>query len=151
MSEIVVTCSAHIYPTEDPAKVEKAIRNIFSEGSVKISRVNASDSLLVFENKGLECLDQMRRLLKRERIRDAARKILISCVKDRSIVFELNKQAAYAGHLSFSTSPNESPLGSISVKISASDPLALLDWLAPSTQSRGRLHIDAQHIFGQNG
>jgi hypothetical protein len=45
----------------------------------------------------------------------------------------LNKQVAFAGHVSFSKEVAESPLGPIKVKIESENPRDLIDWLTPKT------------------
>ncbi|MEJ2127090.1 MAG: RNA-binding domain-containing protein, partial [Candidatus Bathyarchaeota archaeon] len=80
---------------------------------------------------GLEGLTKLSNLLKREQILAAARKVLRSSITNSSITFYLNKQVAYAGHVSFCQQSGESPLGPITVKIDCEDPKKLIDWLAP--------------------
>jgi predicted RNA binding protein with dsRBD fold (UPF0201 family) len=46
------------------------------------------------------------------------------------ISFYLNKQVAFAGHISFSEESAESPLGPIRVNIETDSPEQLIDWLA---------------------
>ena len=41
----------------------------------------------------------------------------------------LNKQVAFAGHISFSAPEGESPLGPIRLSIEAQDPVDVIDWL----------------------
>jgi predicted RNA binding protein with dsRBD fold (UPF0201 family) len=72
-------------------------------------------------------------LLRRERILDAARKVLFRGIQGKKIVFYLNKQVAYVGHISFSQPYGESPLGPIRVEIQCDDPQSLIDWLTPKT------------------
>ncbi|MEM2108626.1 MAG: hypothetical protein QXL10_05020, partial [Candidatus Bathyarchaeia archaeon] len=74
-----------------------------------------------------------RDLLRQDRIRDAARKMLFEAMHGQTISFYLNKQAAFAGHVSFSEAEAESPLGPIIVAIKCDDPRRLIDWLAPRT------------------
>ena len=54
------------------------------------------------------------------------------------IVFFLNKQAAYAGHVSFSAPEGESPLGPIQVVIETENPEQVIDWLAGRPEGRKR-------------
>ena len=52
------------------------------------------------------------------------------------MVFFLNKQAAYAGHVSFSAPDGESPLGPIQVVLETENPEQLIDWLAGKPEER---------------
>ncbi len=45
------------------------------------------------------------------------------------IAFFLNKQVAFAGHVSFCEPEGESPLGPIRVVIEADDPAGIIDWI----------------------
>ncbi len=81
-------------------------------------------------------LGTLRSILVRDHIRDASRKALHHSLRDGTFSFCLNKQVAYAGHVSFSEAEAESPLGPIKVAIEADAPLQLLDWLAPRTSSK---------------
>ena len=93
-------------------------------------------SIMKLEKKGREALDKLFRTLRDEMILDAARKALFSSAKENVISFYLNKQAAFAGHISFCQPTGESPLGPISVQIRCRDPEALINWLAPSTPKK---------------
>ncbi|MFQ6074145.1 MAG: hypothetical protein ACE5KC_02885, partial [Candidatus Bathyarchaeia archaeon] len=90
-------------------------------------------SLLKAKAKGREGLTKLYNLLRRERIRDAARGVLYKGLSGNSITFCLNKQVAYAGHISFCQPVAESPLGPIKVQITCDNPKELIDWLAPKT------------------
>jgi len=132
MDEVEVQVEAEINPTEDEAKVKRAVENMFSnlEFEVKPQR---RGSLLTGRAKGVDGLTKLFNLLRRERIRDAARSVFYRGLGDGSIVFYLNKQVAYAGHVSFSQPVGESPLGPITVKVRCNNPREIIDWLAPRT------------------
>jgi len=59
--------------------------------------------------------------------------VLFKGLNENSITFYLNKQVAYAGHVSFCQPVAESPLGPIKVQILCDKPKDLIDWLAPKT------------------
>jgi len=132
MDEVEVEIQAEINPTEDEAKVRRALENVFSnlEFEVKPQR---RGSLLTARTGGMDGLTKLYNLLRRERIRDAARAILYGGMSEHSIVFYLNKQVAFAGHVSFSQPVGESPLGPIKVEILCDNPRDVIDWLAPKT------------------
>ncbi len=134
MAEITVHVEADINLTESEDKVKKAVENLF--GNIKV-HVNPSfkGSVLTAEATGQEALTKLRNQLKIDRIRAAARKPLYSGVSGDTISFYLNKQVAFAGHVSFSEEQAESPLGPIrvTIKSKSEDPRTLIDWLAPRT------------------
>jgi predicted RNA binding protein with dsRBD fold (UPF0201 family) len=67
---------------------------------------------------------------------DAARRVLSKGLQENTLTFYLNKQVAYAGHISFSQSMGESPLGPIHIEIQCDRPQELIEWLAPKTTQR---------------
>ena len=132
MDEIDIRVEAEVNPTEDQEKVKRAVENVF--GSVEFEvKPQRRGSLLIAKAHGMDGLTKLYNLLRRERIRDAARGVLFGGLSEKSIVFYLNKQVAYAGHLSFSKSVAESPLGPIRVQIRCDNPRELIEWLAPKT------------------
>ena len=137
MDEIIVYVEAEINPTESEDKVKRAVENIFGNIAMQI-KPSYKGSILTAETKGREMLTKLYHLLRRERIRSAARKALFQGLKGTTISFYLNKQVAFAGHVSFSEEVAESPLGPIKVKIECQDPRSLIDWLVPRTARNGR-------------
>ncbi len=132
MDEVEVEVETEINPTEDVEKVKQAIENLFGSLEYEIVPIHRG-SLLKAKAKDLDALTKFWNLLRRERIRDAARTVLFEGVNEKSITFYLNKQVAYAGHISFSKPVAESPLGPIKVHIKCAEPKRLIDWLAPKT------------------
>ena len=132
MDEVDVHVEVEVNLTEDLEKVKRAVENVF--GSVEFE-VETKDwgSSLTARTKGINGLTKLFNLLRRERIRDATRGVLFDGLGEKSIVFYLNKQVAYAGHISFSKPVAESPLGPIKVQIRCDNPRELIEWLAPKT------------------
>lgn len=123
---------AEVNPTEDPDKVRVAVDKIFGELPLRLIEEEHGNRLAAMAD-GLEPLSAFKELLKREQIRAAARKVLFSGLRGNTITFYLNKQVAYVGHISFSQSEGESPLGPIRVEISCDNPPDLIGWLASRT------------------
>jgi len=139
MNEITTIIETEINPTEDSQKVRLAVENIFGAVVFEIRAGKQGDTLIARAN-GTQGLTKFYNLLRRERIRDAARSVLFRGIDGKSITFYLNKQVAHAGHVSFSEPSGESPLGSIKVKIVCKNPKELIDWLAlRTTQIREEL------------
>ena len=135
MNEIVIHVEVEVNPTEDLQKVKQAVENIFGAVTFKVES-RKWGQLLIAKTRGTEGLTKLYNLLRRERIRAAARKVFFSGMSDKSVVFYLNKQVAYAGHISFSQQTAESPLGPINVQIRCSNPRELIEWLTPKTTKR---------------
>jgi len=132
VDEVDVHVEVEVNPTEDPEKVRKAVENIFGSAEFEV-KPQRQGSLLIAKTKGIDGLTKLNNLLRRERIRAAARGVLFDGLGEKSIVFYLNKQVAYAGHISFSKPVAESPLGPIRVQIRCNNPRELIEWLAPKT------------------
>jgi predicted RNA binding protein with dsRBD fold (UPF0201 family) len=132
MDEIVLQVEADINPTESEEKVKLAFENLFGDIPTQIKHAYNAN-ILWSEVKSREPLMKFRDQLRMDRIRDAARKALFAEVKENAIKFCLNKQVAYAGHVSFSEPSAESPLGPIRVTIKTENPEQLIACLAPKT------------------
>ena len=132
MDEISVQVEADINPTENEEKVKRAGENMFSNLEWKV-KPQRQGSLLVGRGRGMDTLTKLYNLLRRERIRDAARGALYEGLNEKSIIFYLNKQVAYVGHVSFSKPVGESPLGPIKVEVECDNPREVIEWLAPRT------------------
>jgi len=130
MEEIAVRVEAEINPTEDAEKVEAAVTNIFDSASVEV-KPSYKGGVLYATAEGRDALVKFRSLLSLDRIRAAARKVFFGGLRGNAIRFCLNKQVAFAGHVSFSEELAESPLGPIKVAIECGDPEQLIEWLAP--------------------
>ena len=135
MNEIYVHVEVEVNPTEDLEKVKQAVKNVFGGITFKV-KSRTWGQLLIAETAGTEGLTKLYNILSRERIRAAARKVLLGGMGKNSVTFYLNKQVAYAGHVSFSQKTSESPLGPINVEISCSNPRQLIEWLTPKPRKR---------------
>jgi len=132
MDEISVQIEAGINPTENEDKVKRAVENMFGNLEFEI-KPQRQGSLLVGRGRGIDALTKFYNLLRRERIRDAARGAFYEGLSGKSIIFYLNKQVAYVGHVSFCPPMAESPLGPIKVEIRCDNLRELIDWLTPKT------------------
>lgn len=129
MQSVNVIIEVEVNPTEDVDKVKQAVINVFGNLSFE-EKPWHKGILLSAEVEGLESLAEFGKLLRRERIRNAARTVLFRGLEGTTITFFLNKQVAYAGHVSFCEPVAESPLGPIKVQIEGGGS-KLIDWLAP--------------------
>ena len=128
MDEVSVHIEVEINPTESEQKVKEAVEKIFGAMNMQTKPLHKG-SVLLAEATGQEALDKFHGLLQREHIRAAARTVFLQGLERTSVNFCLNKQVAYAGHVSFSQEVAESPLGPIKVKIKSENPREVIDWL----------------------
>jgi hypothetical protein len=129
---VKIYVEVEVNPTEDPDKVQVAVQKVL--GPIHLTKIDDKDrAYLKGTAEGLEQLSALQELLRKERIRDAARRVLLSRLDGNTVTFYLNKQVAYAGHISFSQPEGESPLGPIQVEVQCDNPRKLVDWLTPKT------------------
>ncbi len=132
MDDVIIRVETEINPTESEEKVKTAITNFLANTSMSTKPAHRG-SILLAEAKGQDSLVKLRNLLRNDRIRDAARKLLLKSIRGNTISFCLNKQVAFAGHVSFSEETAESPLGPLRVTIETNNPSQLVEWLAEKT------------------
>ena len=128
MEEVSVSIEVEVNPTESEQKVKEAVEKIFGTMGMQTKTLHKG-SLLHAEATGQEALVKFHNILQREHIRAAARTVFLQGLERTSVNFCLNKQVAYAGHVSFSQEVAESPLGPIRVKIKSENPRQVVDWL----------------------
>jgi len=132
MEQVIVYVETEINPTEDEVKVKFAVNNVLGNSAISIDPAQKGNTL-VARAVGHDSLIKLRTLLRNDRIRDAARKVLFRSTRGNKIVFCLNKQVAFAGHVSFCEENAESPLGPIRFIIETDQPQQLVEWLAERT------------------
>ena len=130
---IAVEVSALVYPTEDKIRVQSAFEKIFPGLEYDFHETDKMTYRLV------GCGDHHSLILLHEQLR--TRKILDTArtnmhIEMNNITFNINKQAAAAGKVSFP--PDDETLGSIWVEITTKDTdeaQKVIDWLAPPTEN----------------
>jgi predicted RNA binding protein with dsRBD fold (UPF0201 family) len=125
MSGLRVTVEAPVRPSEDAEKVKHAMLNLFPD-----LRFEQTEHRLIgrTDNAGLFASH-----LKRQRIRDAARGMMMRGRRGQSLtIFRVNKQAAYVGKVSFSET--ESPLGDLVISFEDEALELVIADLAPDTR-----------------
>jgi len=125
-----IAVEAVVNLTEDEAKVARALRNVFPDMSVQRLRMDEGKMKLRMNGSGLQTLATLRSMIKQDRIRTAARAVILRGADGTRIQFYLNKQAAFAGRASFCAPFGESPQGPITVEIFSDNPASVVDYLA---------------------
>jgi hypothetical protein len=127
---VTVAVQTALEPTEDESKVERALLKLFP--SARIARITKPGDAVALSahGNGLEFLSNLRNLIRQQRIRSAARSILIRSMQGGTFQFYLNKQAAFMGRVSFCEAVRESPHGPISIQLECEDPQSVIDYLA---------------------
>ena len=127
-ASLAVTISLHaaVSPSEDPAKVLAASRNILGECAYSVEE---GDGMVALRSKELTCLQKIHDQLRDRQVRGAANRLLLRMRDGRRVTMLLNRQAATAGVVALCTSATESPLGPLVVEIETNNPDRLIDWL----------------------
>lgn len=118
-----IEITAPVFPSEDPDKVRTAITKIFPDA--------------VFEetDKGVaaksESLDRFGKQIRKQKILDTTRSVMIRGKRGEITRFFMNKQVAYVGKVSFCE--EKTILGTIKVVVESDDMDALIDRVAPET------------------
>lgn len=114
---------APVRPTERFDRVRSAVLQIFPNAAV----VEEEDRVVATSDD----LERFRERIRSQKIRDAARSILLKGIDGTRTRFRLNKQAAFVGRVNFGTG---SPLGDIEVEIEDDDVRGVIDRVAESTR-----------------
>ncbi len=142
---IHVKVSAAVYPTEDLEKVIKAVSSLFTDIELEKEAIEATESetgsspsFFLSGEGGIDILQTLHRLIRKEEIIDSVRNKAFNkglSSDGLSVCFSLNKQAAFVGVPSVPA--QEEPLGSIEVLIRADSQKEierLFEWLLPLTE-----------------
>ncbi|WP_292374776.1 MULTISPECIES: RNA-binding domain-containing protein [unclassified Methanosarcina] len=142
---IHVKVSAAVYPTEDLEKVIKAVSSLFTDIELEKEAIEATESetgsspsFFLSGEGGIDILQTLHRLIRKEEIIDSVRNKAFNkglSSDGLSVRFSLNKQAAFVGVPSVPA--QEEPLGSIEVLIRADSQKEierLFEWLLPLTE-----------------
>ncbi|MHA1648997.1 MAG: RNA-binding domain-containing protein [Candidatus Helarchaeota archaeon] len=122
-----IIISTPLHPTEDRAKVEQCLQNILSNPDIE-----EEDDTFIVTSTNADILAPIREKLKGQRIRDSARKVLLSNLNYEPFTFYLHKQAAFAGRIHFVTDQDQEDfLGPITITVEASEEelRKLINWL----------------------
>lgn len=118
-----IELNAPVYPSEDPEKIISAIKRIFPDAEL--------------EDKGDEIrgtshsMEKFSKQIRKEKILDTTRSMMIRGKRGNVTRFFLNKQVATVGKVSFTE--EKTILGSIRVVITDEELTALIDTVAPVT------------------
>ena len=121
MPSIEITCP--VYPSEDPEKVKTAILKVFPNATLEESDMGIRGTT--------EDLDRFSKQIRKQKILDTTRSVMLHGKRgDRTRIF-LNKQVAFVGKISFCE--EKTILGTMKVIIIDEDIDGLIDKVAPIT------------------
>ncbi len=132
-----VRVETEVRPTESEERVLRAIKNLVEVENIRIIEVRKGYKLVIGESSSIHSLRKIHDLLRRQRILDTARNIMMRKAREGVMTLKFNKQAAFQGIIAFAEEDLESPLGAITLTVVSDKIEDLIDWLAPRT-SRGK-------------
>ena len=109
----MIRVKAELHPTEDPEKVIQAITNLF--GDIQLNH-DTENNIITGKITEISQLKDLRNRIAQDRIKATMYNTLSRWTKDDYLSFGLNRQAAYAGHVSLNLT-NEDPMGPIQIQI----------------------------------
>jgi predicted RNA binding protein with dsRBD fold (UPF0201 family) len=119
-----VRVECQVNPSEDPAKVLRAVKNVVSNctpevanGRIRVASKNPEVLITVYEQ------------IRSRRVMGVFRKVLLRNMIANSTWFYLNKQAAFVGTVSICEDESESPLGPIKITIMSNELESVMNWL----------------------
>ncbi len=121
MTSVEVTCP--VFPSEDPDKVRVAMERIFPDIEIE----EMEDGL----SGRTDNLDRFSKQIRKQRILDTTRSVLIRGRRGNVTRFFLNKQVAFVGKISFCE--ERTILGTMRVVVQDDEMDALIEDVAPET------------------
>ena len=112
-----------MYPSEDPEKVKSAILKIFPDAALEEKDDEITGTT--------ESLERFSKQIRKQKILDTTRSVMIHGKRGDRTRFFLNKQVAFVGKVSFCE--EKTILGTMKVMIKDDDIEELIDRVAPVT------------------
>ena len=119
-----IEMSCPINPSEDPAKVEKAIANIFPYSIIKYENFT-----MLAQSKELRSFEKIYETIHTNQSQKTYSRNLENNLENDTTWFFLNKQAAFVEKVAICDEPEESPLGPIKVTLTSSNINGIIDWV----------------------
>lgn len=119
-----IEMSCPLNPSEDPAKVEKAIANIFPYSIIKYENFT-----MFAQSKELRSFEKIYETIHTNQSQKTYSRNLENNLENDTTWFFLNKQAAFVERVAICDEPEESPLGPIKVTLTSSNIDGIIDWI----------------------
>jgi len=119
-----IEMSCPVNPSEDPAKVEKAIANIFPYSIIKYENFT-----MFAQSKELRSFEKIYETIHTNQSQKTYSRNLENNLENDTTWFFLNKQAAFVEKVAICDEPEESPLGPIRVTLTSSNIDGIIDWI----------------------
>ena len=135
---VSIRVEAEVRPTEDPKKVLRALKKLFNMEFEYVERGEGWGAWVGTCND-MKCLEPLRSAIRSKAVDDTFYYYLkrLSKGEKETLIFRLNKQAAFVGVPSFAEEDIESPMGAILVEVSG-DVREIIKWLTGRDHERSQ-------------
>lgn len=113
--------------------MQKALQNICPIAQFKISKTPSNLTIVRGKAHGLEAITTLARKFRDQRILEAVRQSLLKNVKESTLLFGLNRQAALMNRFHLSNLDEYSAMGPIRIEIQANNIYDVIDYISPPT------------------
>ena len=127
-TSVRVKVYATVEPSEDPKKVELAIKNVV--GHVEPKNIMVEEDFILYEFDDEKALYFIYSKIRDRQVVSAVKRLLLSNKVGSSTKLMLNRQVAYVGNVVVCEEEGESPLGPIFVEIESPNIDNVIEWLA---------------------
>jgi predicted RNA binding protein with dsRBD fold (UPF0201 family) len=124
---------AEVKPTEDIEKVKTAITNLCPPVTFEVTHQKQQTTILEGHATGPETIAMLAKKFREHRILQAVRNQLLNLVQNQTLVFGMQRQAAYANRFHLCDVNDSSAMGPIRVKITATHIHDVIDYISPET------------------
>jgi predicted RNA binding protein with dsRBD fold (UPF0201 family) len=138
---------AVIHPTENQKKMQQAFENLCPPIVSEFKEDSEFGVVLIGTATGPESVTTFAKKFRDQRILEAVRQRLLKSLQNGSVVFGMQRQAAYMNRFHLSDLDDYSAMGPIRVEIHADNIQDVIDYISPPTvkgkpQFRNNLQLD---------
>jgi predicted RNA binding protein with dsRBD fold (UPF0201 family) len=130
---ISVRLWAVVKPTENQKKVQQAFENLCPPIICEVNDDPEFGTVLVGTATGLESIATFAKKFREQRILEAVRQRLLKSLQNGSILFGMQRQAAYMNRFHLCDLDDYSAMGPIRVEIQANNIQDVIDYISPPT------------------
>ena len=124
---------ADVKSTEDVEKVKQAILNLSPPATIQVAQNNHQGITLEGHATGVESIATLAKKFREQRILQAVRNQLLTLIQEDSILFGMQRQAAFVNRFHLCNLDDYSAMGPIRVEITANHIRDVIDYISPPT------------------
>jgi len=142
---ISVRLWANVKPTENLKKVQKAFANLVPPMICETRQDPEFGVILIGNATGLDSIAMFAKKFREQRILEAVRQQLLKSIQNTTVVFGMQRQAAFMNRFHLCDLEDDSAMGPIKVEIQAINIQDVIDYISPPTlRGKPQLRNDLQ-------